>query len=91
MAQNEAVGEFTNMGIGMGMIGGVGAPVAGMVGSVMGDAVGSVGAAVVQTTPQQQGASDPVSVLRQLKELLDAGLIPQETYDSKMNEVLSRM
>lgn len=34
---------------------------------------------------------DPVSVLQKLKTMLDAGLIPQEVYDRKMQEVLSRM
>lgn len=34
---------------------------------------------------------DPVAVLQKLKNMLDAGLIPQEVYDRKMQEVLSRM
>lgn len=34
---------------------------------------------------------DPVAVLQKLKTMLDAGLIPQEVYDKKMQEVLSRM
>lgn len=34
---------------------------------------------------------DPVAVLQKLKAMLDAGLIPQEVYDKKMQEVLSRM
>lgn len=60
----------------------------------------------VQTTPsgrfQQRGAAgnvpqgaqpteDPVEALKKLKAMLDAGLIPQEVYNSKMNEILSRM
>ena len=39
-------------------------------------------------TPAQE---DPVAVLQKLKTMLDAGLIPQEVYDKKMQEVLSRM
>ena len=35
--------------------------------------------------------SDPVEVLGKLKALLDAGLISQEEYDAKKNEILSRM
>lgn len=34
---------------------------------------------------------DPMAVLQKLKTMLDAGLIPQEVYDKKMQEVLSRM
>ena len=60
----------------------------------------------VQTAPsgrfQQRGtatpapqpaqlAEDPVEALKKLKAMLDAGLIPQEVYLSKMNEILSRM
>lgn len=38
-----------------------------------------------------QSAEDPVEALKKLKTMLDAGLIPQEVYLSKMNEILSRM
>lgn len=41
VAQNEAVGEFTNMGVGFGTMAGVGGAVGGMVGSMMNDAVSS--------------------------------------------------
>ena len=34
---------------------------------------------------------DPVKKLKQIKEMLDAGLIRQEEYDSKKAEILSRM
>ncbi len=39
VAQNEAVGEFTNMGVGLGTMAGVGGAVGGMVGGMMGDVV----------------------------------------------------
>ena len=50
VAQNEAVGEFSNMGIGLGMMTGVGGPVGGMVGSAMTEAMGTadLGAAISQ-------------------------------------------
>ena len=38
-----------------------------------------------------QPTEDPVEALKKLKVMLDAGLIPQEVYNSKMNEILSRM
>lgn len=102
MAGNEAVGEFTNMGIGMGMISGVGAPVAGMVSGAVQGAVGSLADSgqVQGKAPTEQGESDPqqgangddpVEALSTLKKLLDAGLIPQEAYDKKMNEILGRL
>jgi membrane protease subunit (stomatin/prohibitin family) len=42
IAENEAVGEFTNMGVGFGTMAGVGGAVGGMVGGAMHDALGSV-------------------------------------------------
>lgn len=47
-AQNEAVGEFSNMGIGLGMMTGVGGAIGGMVGGAVSDAFTGMG-----TTPQQ--------------------------------------
>lgn len=43
------------------------------------------------TTTAQSTSEDPVVALQKLKTMLDAGLIPQEVYNSKMNEILSRM
>ena len=48
VAQNEAVGEFTNMGVGFGTMAGVGGAVGGMVGGMMNDTMGSV---MNQSTP----------------------------------------
>lgn len=35
--------------------------------------------------------SDPVEVLSKMKKLLDAGLISQEQYDAKVNEIMNRL
>ena len=42
IAQNESVGQFTNMGMGLGTAAGVGGAVAGLVGGVVSDTMGSV-------------------------------------------------
>ena len=42
-ARNEAVGQFSNMGIGLGMMAGVGGTVGGMVGSAVSDAFAGIG------------------------------------------------
>ena len=42
VAENEAVGEFTNMGIGFGTMAGVGGAVGGMVGGMMNDVMGGI-------------------------------------------------
>lgn len=57
VAQNEGVGEFASMGIGMGMIAGVGAPIGGAVGGVVTDALGGVVAAQGQGTHSQPPAA----------------------------------
>ncbi len=46
-----------------------------------------------QPQPQapQQAVDDPVNALKKLKEMLDQGLIPQEVYNAKMSEIISRM
>ena len=43
MAQNEAVGEFANMGIGLGMMTGVGGPMGQVVGGAVSQAIGNTG------------------------------------------------
>lgn len=53
VAQNEAVGEFTNMGVGFGTMAGVGGVVGGMVGGMMNDTMNSV---LTQPLPQQNSA-----------------------------------
>ena len=54
VAQNEAVGEFTNMGVGLGTMAGVGGAVGGMVGSTVGDALQGVTAnPPVNTNPSK--------------------------------------
>ena len=46
-----------------------------------------------QATPAASAAqaSDPMAILKQLKGMLDAGLILQSEYDAKKADVLSRM
>ena len=40
---------------------------------------------------EMQSKEDPIETLKKLKTMLEAGLIPQEVYDMKMKEILSRM
>ena len=40
---------------------------------------------------ETQSKEDPIETLKKLKTMLEAGLIPQEVYDTKMKEILSRM
>jgi len=54
VAENEAVGEFTNLGVGFGTMAGVGGAVGGMVGGMMNDAMNAA------TAPQTQPAQPQV-------------------------------
>jgi Bacterial PH domain/Short C-terminal domain len=51
--------------------------------------MGGMSAPAAQTAPPPK--EDPVQVLGKLKQLLDAGLITQQEYDTKKNDILSRM
>ncbi len=51
--------------------------------------LGGMGASAAPSAPPPK--EDPVQVLGKLKQLLDAGLINQQEYDTKKNDILSRM
>ena len=51
--------------------------------------MGGMSAPASQMAPPPK--EDPVQVLGKLKQLLDAGLITQQEYDTKKNDILSRM
>lgn len=56
VAENEAVGEFTNMGVGFGTMAGVGGAVGGMVGGMMNDAMNTAQSPVTPVAqPQARG------------------------------------
>lgn len=61
IAENEAVGEFTNLGVGIGTMAGVGGTVGGMVGGMMHDAMSAATA---------QPAVDPMAAFKQKLEKL---------------------
>lgn len=86
MAQNEAVGQMSNLGVGLGMISGIGGTVGqtvgGMVSNTMEDAFQP------QTTPQPQKETFEARLAK--LELLK-GKIPDDMYNNKMQELLSEI
>lgn len=94
VARNEAIGQFTNMGIGLGTMSSVGSVVGGVMSDSLNNTVGVAAvnqAQHVNTPATEDSDNDPVKVLSKLKELLDNGLISQEEFDEKKKEILGRM
>ena len=90
-AQNEAVGQFTNMGVGLGTMAGVGGAVGGMVGGAVTDAMN---AAAQAPQPAQQAAStDDMAAFKAKVEKLtvmkEAGLITEEEFAQMKAKLLS--
>lgn len=85
VAQNEAVGEFTNLGVGFGTMAGVGGAVGGMVGGMMNDAVTNV--------KEPQNKPDDMEAFKvkieKLTMMKDANLITEEEFNSMKKELLS--
>ncbi len=85
VAQNEAVGEFTNMGVGFGTMAGVGGAVGGMVGGLMNDAVSNA-----QTpTANQNDMDDFKKRIEKLTIMKEAGLLTEEEFDNMKKQILS--
>ena len=88
VAENEAVGEFTNMGVGFGTMAGVGGAVGGMVGGMMNDVTQSINTPT-QPAPVQQGG-DPMAEFKQKLEKLmlmkEMGALSEEEFaEAKAN------
>lgn len=90
VAQNEAVGQFTNMGVGLGTMAGVG----GVVGGVVGNAVSGAMNAAAEPAQAAQPAQ-PVdemaafkSKVEKLMTMKEAGMITEEEFGSMKAELL---
>lgn len=87
VAQNEAVGQFTNMGVGLGTMAGVGGAVGGAVGSAVNDAM----QATAQPTPTAQPTDDMAAFRAKVEKLTimkDSGLISEEEFNTAKSELL---
>lgn len=82
IAENPGAGGLAGVGAGIGMGIATGTTFANITQSVFSDQQMS------QPAPVQP---DPVESLQKMKQLLDAGLIPQAAYDQKVAEILSRL
>lgn len=87
VAQNEAVGQFTNMGVGLGTMAGVG----GVVGGVVGNAVNGALTAAAEVPAAPKSTDDMASFKAKLEKLTmmqEAGLLSAEEFASMKAELL---
>ena len=112
VASNAAVGEFTNMGIGMGMLSGVGGTLSGAVAGIANEAIGSSLSGQPAEVPQAgmfgmqvggaptpaQGeapAADPLEDMRvrieKLKLMHDSGLLSDEEFEARRQQLISEI
>ena len=92
VAQNEAVGEWTNMGVGFGTMAGVGGAVGGMVGGMMSDAMNTA------TAPAPTANAEPVDAMAAFKAkvdkltmMKDAGMLSEEEFNSMKAKLLAEI
>ena len=91
VAQNEAVGQFTNMGVGLGTIAGVGGAVGGVVGGAVNDAMNAATQPQPQPTQSAQPTDDMAAFKAKVEKLTvmkEAGLITDEEFASMKAELL---
>lgn len=88
VAQNEAVGQFTNMGVGLGTMAGVG----GVVGGVVGNAVNGAMTAAAEAPAAPKPADDMAAFKAKVEKLTvmkQAGLIGEEEFAQMKAKLLS--
>lgn len=87
VARNEAVGQFTNLGVGLGTVAGVGGAVGGMVGGTINEAINAA-ATPVQATDNMSVFKAKIDKLMMMKE---AGLISEDEFNSTKAKLLSEI
>ncbi len=90
VAENEAVGEFTNMGVGFGTMAGVGGAVGGMVGGMMSDAMNTATAPATSAAPTDGMAAFKAKVDK-LTMMKEAGMLSEEEFNSMKAKLLSEI
>lgn len=83
-ARNEAVGQFSNMGIGLGMMSGIGGTVGGAVSGAVSQAMGTA----MQPTQPTDGVAVFKAKVEKLNIMKEAGLITEEEFAAAKAELL---
>lgn len=93
VAQNEAVGQFTNMGVGLGTMAGVGGAVGGVVGSAVSGALNAADGAT--PAPQAAAPADDMAAFKtkidKLTMMKEAGLLSDEEFGQMKAKLLAEI
>jgi len=93
VAQNESVGQFTNMGLGLGTMAGVGGAVGGMVGGAVNDAINEVSQRENPSETNKANEADDMTVFKakieKLKIMKDSDLISEEEFNEMKAKLLA--
>lgn len=93
VAQNESVGQFTNMGLGLGTMAGVGGAVGGMVGGAVNDAINEVSPKENPSEAAKANEADDMTVFKakieKLKLMKDSDLISEEEFNEMKAKLLA--
>lgn len=88
VAQNEAVGQFTNMGVGFGTMAGVGGAVGGVVGNAVSNALDSANQPQQPAQPQDDMAQFQAKI-QKLQMMKDSGMLTDEEFANMKQQLLS--
>lgn len=88
VADNEAIGEFTNMGVGFGTMAGVGGAVGGMVGNMMNETIGQSNISSNQTS---DGLDQFKLKLEKLKLMQESGILSEEEFNLAKQNLLKNL
>lgn len=88
MAKNEAVGQFTNMGVGFGTMAGVGGAVGGVVGNAVSNALDSANQPQQPSQPQDDTAQFQAKI-QKLQMMKESGMLTDEEFTNMKQQLLS--
>ena len=88
VAQNEAVGQFTNMGVGFGTMAGVGGAVGGVVGNAINNALESTNQSQQPAQPQD-GMLEFQAKIQKLQMMKEPGILTDEEFANMKQQLLS--
>ena len=93
VAQNEAVGQFTNMGVGLGTMAGVGGAVGGVVGGAVNDAMNAATqpAQPAQTAQTADNMATFKAKVEKLTVMKEAGMISEDEFNEMKAKLLSEI